>query len=218
MSNRNRLAVAVMLFSALSAAGAQQSYAPAAEITVNNLRVAAARAPPVSKPKGPTLEFTMEYIQDRLISRGILNYKVSLHDTATGKDWSYEFTDKLSGTYANPSTCQIGFHWKQTRSGEAVTDKETYLDLTGGAKADVLTMDQYLTESAAKSGHDSWSAKVSPSLFVLHITKSDNSESNFVFPDEDTATHLSKALMHAAGLCGSAQGAGTPPAGDKEPF
>jgi hypothetical protein len=217
MSNTNRFAVAVILFSAFSAAGAQQPSASAAQATVNNLHLAAARAPPVSKSKGPTLEFTMEYIQDRLITRGILSYTVSLHDTATGKDWSYEFIDKLSGTYANPSTCQIGFHWKQTRSGAAVTDKETYLDLTAGAKADVLTLDQYLTESAAKAGHDSWSTKVSPSLFVLHITKSDNNESNFVFPDEDTANHLSKALMHAAELCGTAQGTGTPP-GDKEPF
>jgi hypothetical protein len=209
MSNRNRFAVAVMLFSAFSAAEAQQSS--------SNLRLAAARTPPVSKSKGPTLEFTMEYIQDRLISRGILSYKVSIHDTATGKDWSYEFIDKLSGTYANPSTCQIGFHWKQTRNGEAVTDKETYLDLSGGAKADVLAMDQYLTESAAKAGHDSWSTKVSQSLFVLHIIKADNSESNFVFPDEDTANHLSKAVMHAAELCGSAQGT-SPPASDKAPF
>jgi hypothetical protein len=217
MSNRNRFAIPVMLCSAFSAAGVQQPSAWAAETTLNNLRVAAARAPAGSKSNGPTLEFTMEYIQDKLISRGILSYKVSLHDTATGKDWSYEFIDKLSGTYANPSTCQIGFHWKQTRSGEAVTDKETYLDLSGGAKADVLTMDQYLTASAAKSGHDSWSTKVSPNLFVLHITKSDNTESNFVFPDEDNANHLAKALMHAAELCGSAQGAGTP-AGDKEPF
>jgi hypothetical protein len=214
MSNKNRFAVAVMLSSAFGAAGAQQPSASAPETTVNK---AAARNPPVSKSNGPTLEFTMEYIQDKLISRGILSYKVSLHDAATGKDWSYEFIDKLSGTYANPSTCQIGFHWKQTRGGEAVTDKETYMDLAGGAKADVLAMDQYLTESAAKSGHDSWSAKVSPSLFVLHITKSDNNESNYVFPDEDTANHLAKALMHAAELCESAQGIRTP-AGDKEPF
>jgi hypothetical protein len=217
MWNNSRFAVAVMLCSAFSAAGAQQPFASATETTVNNLRVAAARTPPVPKANGPTLEFTMEYIQDKLINRGILSYKVSLSDTATGKDWSYEFIDKLSGTYANPSTCQIGFHWKQTRGGEAVTDKETYLDLTGGATADVLPMDRYLTESAVKSGHDSWSAKVSPSLFVLHITKSDKNESNYVFPDEDTADHLAKALMHAAELCGSAQGTGTP-AGDKEPF
>lgn len=217
MSNRNRFALAILSCSAFSAAGAQPPSASAAEITVNNLHLAAAQTRPVSKSKGPTLEFTMEYIQDKLISRGILNYKVSLHDTATGKDWSYEFIDKLTGTYANPSTCQIGFHWKQTRSGEAVTDKETYLDLAGGAKADVLTLDQYLTDSAVKSGHNSWGTTVAPSLFVLHITKSDNSESNYVFPDEDTANHLAKAVMHAAELCGSAQGAGTPP-GNKEPF
>jgi hypothetical protein len=217
MSNKNRFAVVVMSCAVFSAAGAQSPSVSAAETTVYNLRLAAARTAPVSKSNGPTLEFTMEYIQDKLISRGILSYKVSLHDTATGKDWSYEFIDKLSGTYANPSTCQIGFHWKQTRSGEAVTDKETYLDLAGGAKAEVLTMDQYLTESAAKSGHDSWSTKVSPTLFVLHVTKSDNNDSNYVFPDEDTANHLAKALMHAAELCGSALGTGTP-AGDKEPF
>jgi hypothetical protein len=169
----------------------------------------AASAAPAAKPNGPTLEFTMEYIQDKLIGRGVLNYQVVLHDSALGKDWSYEFTDKLSGTYANPSTCQIGFHWKQTRSGQVVTDKETYVDLMSGAKLDVLTLDQYLTESALKSGHDSWSTKVSPSLFVLRITKPDNRQSNFVFPDEDTANHLAKALVHAAELCGSAQGNST---------
>jgi hypothetical protein len=206
----------MILCSLFGAARAQQP-STAAGITVRNLRLAAAQTRPVSKSKGPTLEFTMEYIQDKLISRGILNYKVSLHDAATGKDWSYEFVDKLTGTYANPSTCQIGFHWKQTRSGEAVTDKETYLDLIGGAKADVLTMDQYLTGSAAKSGHDSWDVKVSPSLFVLHVTKSDNSESNYVFPDEDTANHLAKALLHAAELCESTPNPGSP-AGSKEPF
>ena len=201
MSIRSHLAAATVLCSAISAAAVQTH--------------PAAKAP--AKTKSPTLEFTMEYIQDKLISRGILNYKVSLHDAASGKDWSYEFTDKLTGTYANPSTCQIGFHWKQTRSGEAVTDKETYLDLAGGTKADVLTMDQYLTESAAKSGHASWEIKVSPSLSVLRITKSDNSESNYAFPDEDTAGHLAKALEHAAELCESNQGAGDA-AGGKEPF
>jgi hypothetical protein len=147
----------------------------------------------------------------------LLDGEALLHDSATGKEWSYEFVDKLTGTYANPSTCQIGFHWKQTRSGEAVTDKETYLDLTGGTKADVLTLDQYLTGSAAKSGHDSWDVKVSPSLFVLHVTKSDTSESNYVFPDEDIANHLAKALTHAAELCESTQSAGNPARG-KEPF
>ena len=217
MSNKNRFAIAVILCVAFSGAPAQQPSVSAAQPGVNNLRMAAAGKPPASKSNGPTLEFTMEYIQDKLISRGLLSYKVSLHDTVTGKDWSYEFIDKLSGTYANASTCQIGFHWKQTRSGEAVTDKETYLDLRGGAKADVLTLDQYLTQSAAKSGHDSWSTKASPSLFVLHVTKSDNNESNYVFPDEDTANHLAKALMHAAELCGSAQGSEAA-AGEKEVF
>ena len=195
MSKKNRFVVALVLCAACGAAGAA----------------------PAAKSSGPTLEFTMEYIQDKLINRGVLNYQVSLHDSGAGKDWSYEFTDKLSGTYANPSTCQIGFHWKQTRSGQVVTDKETYVDLSSGAKLDVLTMDQYLTESAAKAGHDLWSTKVSPSLFVLRITKPDNHESNFVFPDEDTANHLAKALAHAAELCGTAQSAATP-TGNKDVF
>jgi hypothetical protein len=178
--------------------------------------VAAGKPPTAAKSTGPTLEFTMEYIQDKLISRGVLTYTVALQDSATGKDWSYEFTDKMSGTYANPATCQIGYHWKQTRSGAAVTDKETYLDLAGGATADVLNMDQYLTESA-KSKHDTWSAKVAPGLFVVHVTKPDGHDGNFVFADEDTATHFAKALMHAADLCAKAQAAATP-AADKEPF
>jgi hypothetical protein len=216
MSIRYQLAAAIILCAAFASARAQRS-PEAVGVSANNLRLAAAQTHAAAKSKGPSLEFTLEYIQDKLISRGVLSYTVSLHDAATGKDWSYEFVDKLTGTYANPRTCQIGFHWKQTRSGEAVTDKETYLDLTGGTKADVLTMDQYLTESAAKSGHGSWEIKVSPSLSVLRITQSDKSESNYVFPDEDTADHLAKALVHAAELCEGTQGAGVAAAG-KEPF
>jgi hypothetical protein len=52
---------------------------------------------------------------------------------------------------------------------------------------------------------------------VLHITKSDNSESNYAFPDEDTASHLAKALLHAGELRESTQSAGSP-VGAKEPF
>jgi hypothetical protein len=216
MLNRGRLAVAVIWCAAFGDVRAQEACEPAG-ITVKILHLAAAQKQPISKSKGPTLEFTMEYIQEKLINRGVLNYSVALHDTATGKDWSYDFIDKLSGTYANPSTCQIGFHWKQTRGGEAVTDKETSLNLAGGTKADVLTLDQYLTHSAVKTGHDTWDIKVSPALFVLHIANPDNSEGNYVFPDEDTANHLAKALLHAAELCESAQAAGAPPR-DKEPF
>jgi len=216
MSNSNRFSLGLFLCSAVTVAGAQQPIAPDAKATAHNVRATAAPRP-VSKSNGPTLEYTMEYIQDKLISRGALSYTVSLHDGAAAKDWSYDFVDKLSGTYANPSTCQIGFHWKQTRSGQAVTDKETYVDLTGGTNANVLTMDQYLTASVAKSGHDSWAAKVSPSLFVLHITKPDNHESNLAFPDEETANHLAKAMLHAAEMCASAQAAAAP-AGDKDQF
>lgn len=216
MSNSKLLSIVLVSCSAIGSAQAQQ---PAASTLPagSSVRVAAAKTQPVAKSTGPTLEYTMEYIQDKLIGRGMLSYTVALHDSAAGKDWSYDFVDKLSGTYANPSTCQVGFHWKQMRNGQAVTDKEIYVDLAAGTKAVVMTMDQYLTESAAKSGHDSWSSKVSPSLFVLRVAKPDDHESNFVFPDEDTATHLAKAMTHAAELCASAQAAAAP-VGDKEQF
>jgi hypothetical protein len=212
-----RIVVTLVSCAVCCVAGAEPQAAPSAKFTPGNLRIAAAKATPIPKSNGPTLEYTMEYIQEKLIGRGVLDYQVALHDSLAGKDWSYEFTDKLSGTYANPSTCQIGFHWKQTRSGKVVTDKETYVDLNTGVKLDVLPLDQYLTESAAKSGHDTWSTKASPSLVVLRITKPDNRDSNFVFPDEDTATHLAKALVHAAELCAKAQETVTP-AGGKDAF
>jgi hypothetical protein len=217
MSNRSWFIGVLVLSSASGAAIAQQQAGSPPKPAAQMLRVAAAQKPPAPKANGPSLEFTMEYIQDKLISRGVLNYDVYLHEGVTGKDWSYQFVDKLSGTYANPDTCQIGFHWKQTRSGQVVTDREIYVDLSTGAKLSILTMDQYLTESAAKSGHPSWTTRVSPSLFVLRINKPDNQESNFVFPEEDTANHLAKALGHAVELCGSAQAAAAP-SGNKEPF
>ena len=215
MSNSPRFVVYLMLCLA-GAAGAQQPASPL-KAAADAARPAHARKPPVPKANGPTLEFTMEYIQEKLINRGVLNYDVFLHDTVSGKDWSYQFSDKLSGTYANPGTCQVGFHWKQTRSGQVVTDTELYFDLRSVAKVDVLTMDQYLTDAAVKAGHSSWTTRVSPAVLVLRLTKPDNQESNFVFPDEDLANHLAKALLHAIELCASTQYSGGP-ADNKEPF
>jgi hypothetical protein len=217
MSSRShRFVVALVMCAAGSAAAAQSQLVSAPRETPPLLRLATSKTA-TAKTNGPTLEFTMEYIQDKLISRGVLSYQVALHDSAADKDWSYDFTDKLSGTYANPSTCQIGFHWKQTRSGTVVTDKETVVDLSADTKSEVLTMDRYLTESTTKAGHEAWSSKVSPSLFVVRVSKPDGHDSNFLFPDEDTANHFAKALAHAAELCKSAQAAGTP-AGTKEAF
>jgi hypothetical protein len=215
MSNSSGYVVCLVLCLA-AAAGAQQPTSPP-KAADDAARSAHARKPPIPKANGPTLEFTMEYIQEKLINRGVLNYDVFLHDSVVGKDWSYQFSDKLSGTYANPGSCQIGFHWKQARSGQLVTDSELYFDLRSVAKVDVLTMEQYLTEAALKAGHSSWTTRVSPAVFVLRLTKPDNQESNFVFPDEDLANHLAKALLHAIELCASTQNAGGQ-AENKEPF
>ena len=216
MRTINLLFFTLVTYFASGAADAQQQ-APQRKSVDDAQHIAHARNPPSPKSTAPTLDFTMEYIQEKLISRGILNYEVFVHDNSAESDWSYQFSDKLSGTYANASTCQVGFHWRQTRSGQVVTDKEMYFDLGTSSTVDVVSMDQYLTEEAVKNGHPSWTTKVSPVIFVLRISKQGNQENNLVFPDEELANHLAKALVHAIELCGSAQ-AVSAPAENKEPF
>ncbi|HEX9139433.1 MAG TPA: hypothetical protein VF848_06575 [Steroidobacteraceae bacterium] len=216
MRNRTLSVVALVISVASGAASAQQPTPPPPSAD-GAAPVAHARKAPPAKSTGPTLDFTMEYIQDKLINRGLLNYVVAVHADAAGNDWSYEFSDKMSGIYTNVSTCQIGFHWKQTRSGKAVTDKEMFFDLVGSPTIDVLPMEQYLAESTAKGPHPTWTTQVTPAMFVLRISKSGSPDNNLLFPDEDLAGHIAKAMTHAAELCAPVQAAGAP-ADKKEPF
>jgi len=168
--------------------------------------------PPTPKPAdaGPSLEVTMNFIQEKLNTVGPVSYVAKVHDNASNQDWSSQFQAEATEVVANPKACQINYHWKGTRDGQLLQDQPNSVELKTVSKLSVMSREQNLKDETAAS-HPSYAIKVEPPVFILKIQKKDKTSNTFSFTDEQLANRIAKAMTHAVELCG---GGGE----EKEPF
>lgn len=191
MTNVMRAVLVVFIAALFSgAAVAQQAVAP----------------PPKPADNGPSLAFTMQYIQEKLNGNGSINCKAETIDNATGSiadGIKTGCSTETTNVVADASACRINFHRKTyTYDGRLRYDKDYWLDLRPVKELSIVPLDQWLTHS----GPD-WSYRVTPAVFVLSLRPETGraGRGEFYFYDEDMADRVAKALTHAVELCGGGQ-------------
>ncbi len=161
--------------------------------------------PPPPKPadEGPSLEATMKFIQEKVGEIGTLNYVVYVHDDVAGSDWTTRNRTEASNVVANASACRISFHWKTERDGAVIQDLDTWYSLKSIGDIVVMPIEQAVKAVDIGEGRAGRNYRVDPPLFELQARRTDIKGSNdFIFPDEQIANRVAKAMVHAVELCG----------------
>jgi hypothetical protein len=183
----------------------------AAKLTLARAPAKAAPPPPKPAGEGPTLENTMQFIQDKLNGVGAVNFVSYVHDSIAGTDWTQQSRRAAARVLADASGCRIDYHAKAENNGTVGWDFDEWFYLKNVEDVVILPLDQEQKELNAAVGHPSWSSQVDPAVFVLKVRRKDLSKSNsFYFFDEQMANRVAKAMVHGVELCG---GGGKP-----EPF
>lgn len=160
--------------------------------------------PPPPKPpdSGPSLEVTMKFIADKLGEQGKLNYVAYYHDSATSKDWAWQYSYEYINIVADLATCRVGYHWRQMAAdGKLLGEGDLGLSLAEVRDFAVLPYEQHMQRANADGGHPTWSCTATPPVFVL---KGRLLKGNWgvVLKEEEMANRLAKAMVHAVELCG----------------
>jgi len=148
----------------------------------------------------PSLEVTTKFIQDKVNAVGPLNYSISFHNTADGKDWVNRFNDEITRVAANPESCRVDYHERFVVDGNLRFDSDYSFDLKQVDTVLVLTVEEDL---ARHGGQPTWQRKSDRPLWSLWVGSGNNRASSIYFADEDTASLVAKAVRHAADLCGA---------------
>jgi hypothetical protein len=163
--------------------------------------------PPKPADSGPSLEKTMQFIQENA-AEGKLSYTAFVTDTSQqGVEWSNRFTVETSNLVADPGACRITYHWRAEVNGKLVDDADYSLALKDVKEILVLPQAQNLNQVDSLNGHPDWNSRISPNLFTLIARRPRGVVNVFLFSDEEMANRVAKAITHAVELCGGGKDA-----------
>jgi hypothetical protein len=193
MRNTSRNFAFILAF-ALMAAGAlhaQQAVAP----------------PPKPADSGPSLEKTMQFIQENA-AEGKLAYTAFVTDASQqGVEWKNQFTVETSSLVADAGACRITYHWRAEENRKVADDADYSLVLKDVKEILVLPQDQNQSQVDNRNGHPDWNSRISPPLFTLIVKRPKGLVNVFLFSDETMANRVAKAITHAVELCGGGKDA-----------
>ena len=189
-------------------------------------------APPPKPENGPSLEFTMKFIQDQLANRGVVSYRDKDPDP-DGEDT--HFVNRIDEVHTDPATCSLSFRVDETESythvvpsgkeysHESDTSETFRFSFHDIAKLEVRDSDHPVIPD--HTGH-----VLDPTVYFLHLTPSkgaieydkqctgdDCAGSDSVhgkttwfnpylmFYFGDVANRVARAMLHAVELCGGGQ-------------
>jgi hypothetical protein len=163
--------------------------------------------PPRPADSGPSLETTMQFIQENA-AEGKLTYTASVTDASQqGAEWRNKFTVEMSNLAADPAACSITYHWRAEENGKVADDADYSLALKNVKEILVLPQDQNQNQVDSRNGHPDWNSRISPLLFVLIAKRPKGLVNVFLFSDETMANRVAKAITHAVELCGGGKDA-----------
>jgi hypothetical protein len=177
-------------------------------VAIGALRAQQAVAPP-PRPvdNGPSIETTMQFIQDNA-AEGKLTYTAIVTDASQqGVEWRNKFTVEMSNLVADAGTCRISYHWRAEENSKVVDDADYTLALKDVKDILVLSQDQNQNQVDSRNGHPDWNSRISPSIFTLIARRPRSVDNVFLFSDEDMANRVAKAMVHAVELCGGGRDA-----------
>jgi hypothetical protein len=172
-------------------------------IWIAALAALATAAPPACAlaQDGPSLAETLGYIKDKLEAEGVVAYAANYTDTSNNNSWVNQYTDETGNI--RPSGCVLTFHFKYTRDGKTLADGDYATPLDALTDVQVMTGETALRTGDAAAGHPTFSAQLTPEVWVLKLVARGGGEKYFYLSDQDRADRLAKAFVHGAQLCGS---------------
>ena len=176
-------------------------------IAIGALCAQQAVPPPPQPASGPTIEKTMQFIQENA-AEGKLTYTAFVTDASQqGVEWSNKFTVEMSNLVADPAACRITYHWRAEENGKPIDDADYSLALKDVKEIVVLSQDQNQNQVDNRNGHPDWNSRISPTLFTLIAKRPKGLVNVFLFSDEEMANRVAKAMVHAVELCGGGKDA-----------
>ena len=182
-------AVALLLFAAAVSAVAQQA-------------VPTPRRPANS---GPSLEATMQYIQQKLSAIGTVTWTQPRQNTQNSSSGTDEFNVELSQITADSGKCRISHHAKLVRDGQVLFDGDRWFSLKEARDVVIEPTEQYLNRINAGNGQPELvtpAGSVNPPFSALSVRFPNAVEYTFLFLDASEADRTAKAITHAIELCG----------------
>jgi hypothetical protein len=151
---------------------------------------------------GQGLDVTLAFVRDKVAQQGQIYYASINHNSAGGADWSTQFSAEASNVTADAPTCDLSFHWHTTVDGKAGYDVEGGIPFAKVDHVVITSMEADIARINAEAGHPTWTAKVTPPVWVLTAYRADGRSNSLDFRDRDLAERVARAVRHAAELCG----------------
>jgi hypothetical protein len=151
---------------------------------------------------GQSLKETLSFIRDRIAYQGKIEYTIRLHDSADNSDWGQNMSGEASQVTYDTGNCSLSYHWRTISDGETKQAMDVTWYFAHGKKVTVVNREQELRAQAIEGGHPTWTAIVTPPLWVVSVTFTDTAGvANFT--DQNTAERVARAIDHAMELCGA---------------
>lgn len=189
----------------------KQAGASDAEISAIQTHGAAAATAPVaistpvaSTPTtgGPTLEVTMQFIQDKLNAAGEVKFAGYVHDASNDSDGVQSFSSTTSNVVANPGACSLSYHRLVFNNGRKEHNENVFISLRDVDRISVLPDEQDWQMYLIKTGDTAKTVHDVPNISVLNITLKNGSDHSIRIYEREMADRIAKAMVHAVELCG----------------
>lgn len=152
--------------------------------------------------KGPTLESTMKFIQEKLNEIGKVNYNVAFYDAGGNFNGGSRMSVEKNNVVADPGKCQISYHAWVEIDGKVQPQSNYNFFLRDVQTITVMKAEKWIQEYGAGTSNPGGSVGVTPDTFFLVVKQTKGKEDRFAL-DEEMANRLAKAMIHAVELCGA---------------
>ncbi len=152
--------------------------------------------------EGP-LRQDFDFIQKSISDQGPMTWKVFAHDSANGRDWTYERRDELSRFRYDLPGCRLLFHEHVSGKGSIQGDADVGVPLRDPGEIVVDTLANAEPRLNALVGHPTFTARQEPVIYSVVIYRTDRVINVLYFYDQKRAAAVANAFRHAASTCGS---------------
>jgi len=183
----------------------KQAGASEAELGAILAQGAAPTNPPAAgapSTNGPTLEVTMNFIQEKLNEIGTVNFAGYVHEAANDTDGVQRFSATTSNAVANPGACTLSYHRVVFNNGKKEHDEQVFINLREVQSIAVLPDEQDWQMYLVHIGDTTKTVKDVPDIYVLNVKLPRGIDHSIRFYEQEMADRVAKALLHAVELCG----------------
>ena len=142
----------------------------------------------------------MKFIQDKLSEQRRTNL------TEYNNNYPVRLALELTNASANPGTCSIAYHMKESSNEDVLEDRDVVVPLKDIPKVFVQPYTEHERQATGHTEDRDWNShyRVSPPVFVLELQQTPY-PLGVSFSDETLAKRVAAAVQHAVAVCGDAR-------------